>query len=63
MEYCLKSLSATSEAALADQPTQGNAVTFDVTQEATSTGGPFAGKTCSLIPQKEVLGPSISLPA
>jgi hypothetical protein len=39
-DYCLTSLSATSDTSTGDQD-QDNTVTYDVTQKATSTGGPI----------------------
>jgi hypothetical protein len=40
MEYCLNSLCATSDTS-SDDRSLDNTVTFDVTQKATSTGGPI----------------------
>jgi hypothetical protein len=41
MDYCLTSLTATSDTPSADDTTDENTVTFDVTQKATSNGGPI----------------------
>jgi len=41
MDYCLNSLSATSDISSSSDGSQDNTVTFDVTQKATSTGGPI----------------------
>jgi hypothetical protein len=62
MEYCLKSLTATSDAPSADDTTQENTVTFDVTQKATSTGGPiFWGNVQSASAEQD--DPSEATPA
>jgi hypothetical protein len=41
MDYCLKSLTATSDTPFTDDTPDENIVTFDVTQKAASNGGPI----------------------